>query len=184
MLYLAMAAAGVVAILALLVFEYRRIKRLKYMLRAEIACGEFGKIRHELMLAYAAGQISPDDQGFEFLHLACTRVLHSPEFLREFSTYYCLAVATDSLPPSPKPKLMAGDLTDVTRPLVARFVQNVDALTHQFADPVLVFLAAMTGSHSVLHWAHRVRDAKRELARRRQELEDWRQAGAAALSPA
>jgi len=165
----------------ILLQDYRRITQLRYMTRAEKACKRFGQIRHQLVLAYARGELRQEDEkAFRYLHVACTRVLHAPNFFREVSTAICVAIAGDAVPKLVE-SLAPGDLSPATRPLMKEFVESLDALIEEFAHPLLAVFAAMNG-RSVLDFVVQVRDARREVERRRHELERLRRAGAEALA--
>ncbi len=172
----------VLAVLAyVLIKDYRRLAQLRYMAQTERACRGFAEIRHELVLALARGEIQPsDEKAFRYLHVACTRVLHTPSFFREISTAVCVAVAQDALP-EPQETLASGDLSPVTRPLLERFVAAMDGLIGQFAHPLLAVFAAMNGI-SVTQFVLQLREARREIDRRRQGLERLRMASAKALA--
>lgn len=166
------------AILLLTLYEYKRSTRLRYMARAERACAEFGKIRHELLLGIARGDITVDDPAWEFLYQASSHVLHVPAFYKEFTTYLCLAVATDQQPTS---KLSPSQVNAFARPLLQRFVRGLDGLIEEFAHPLLALFAYMNGA-TIIASMKKLRDSKRELERRRSELQRLRAAGAAALA--
>lgn len=174
-------ASAVLGVLYGFVKDYRRIKQLRFMARAERATAKFGDVRHMLVLAYARGEIRPEDQkAFSFIHQACTQVLHAPDFFREVSTAICLSIAGDKVR-RPKDSITGRDLSAVTRPALEQFVQAMDELIEQFAHPLLAAFAAMNGVR-VLEFVVRARDARREIDRRRRTLEELRRCGAAALA--
>ena len=166
-------------LLLVALYEYKRLTRLRYMARAERACAEFGEIRHELVLAVAHGEMRPDDPAWRFLYQASSQVLHAPRFYREFTTYICLAVATDQ--PSSPGMLQPSQVNDFARPLLERFVHGLDALIEEFAHPVLALFAYMNGA-KILEFMWQLQNSKREIERRRSELERLREAGQAALA--
>jgi len=170
-------------LVAVVLYEYKRATKLRYMARAERACAEFGAIRHELTLAMAKGEIGDADApAADFLVRASGDVLHASEFFREFTTVICVAYATDTLPKNAR-YLDKSQTTDFTRPYIQRFVTGLDSLIEEFAHPFLAILATLNGD-TVISSMHQLGEHTRELRRRREELERLRDAGTAALAAA
>jgi hypothetical protein len=175
-LWFVLAVLPAVALVAL--YEYKRLTKLRHMARAERACAEFGKIRHELVLAMARGELRAEDPAWQFLYRSSSQVLLMPEFFREFTTYICLAVVTDDAGPK---HLDPSQVNALTRPLLQRFVKGLDELIEEFAHPVIALFAFMSGQR-IVEWIFQLRDATRELERRRSELLSLREAGVRALA--
>ena len=170
-----------IPILVFAAVEYRRIKRLQSMARAERACARFGQIQHDLVMAFHAGTFRQEDlKAFRHIYLMCTQVLHIPRFLREFTTDLFVAVARDNLPKNSE-GLRRDDLTARTRPYLGRTVHEIDTLIQEFAHPLATALAAV-GNARVIDFVLRIRDLHHEVERRRRELESLRDEGSALLA--
>jgi hypothetical protein len=153
------------------------------MARSLQVAAEFSKIRFDLMRALDDGKITEQDRkAFEFLYKASSKVLHIPQFYREFSTAICLAVAASDA--NKPPRLQPRDLSATTKPLVDRFVKNIDTLIEEFAHPLLLFGAYVNGKRvlELMVNLQARRHARIEVERKQEELRAWREAGAQALA--
>jgi hypothetical protein len=128
-----------------------------------------------------SGEMSSEDRkAFDFLYVGTTLLLRYPAIYPQLSTSTCIALM-DANYKTPPGTIKASDFSLRTRPLLKDFLKAADQMVQEFAQPLFLILAFISGQR-VLVWA-------KETGRRLREIQDlhsearitkqWRDAGAA-----
>jgi hypothetical protein len=125
----------------------------------------------------SSGSLSQTDlKAFKFLYFATSFTLKHSALYHNVSASLCAALMNPSAHP---PSLRKKDFSLQTRPLLGEFVEACADLVDQFAHPAILILAFTTGKR-VVHYAYIVGEYN-EIKKKRQKIQEWRQAGEHAL---
>ncbi len=178
---IALVALTVVVVFVLVgLSDLRRIKAIGCIERAERLRIRFSSLRHRLVMHAGSGEMTPEERNaFVFLYRATAFMLRHPKRYRMFSAVFCSIHLDTNVPPSP-PALRPQDISTSMRPLMLEYVTACNDVVQQFANPLLLLLASVSGE-SVVDAVANAGRRLRELEEKKRRVEQWRDVGARAL---
>lgn len=182
-LYLPTLFVTAIFVALFVVLETRRSTRLRHLERAERIRMRASGIRHRLVMLAGAGEIGAADRAaFEFIYRATTMLLRFPSHYRIMSDSMCKVMLDPDPKPSSPPLLRFEEVSEKTRALLVDTDEALDAMIDQFSHPLILAMAAISGSNASRFVADLgFRSRIRQIERERKALDEWRTAASAAL---